>query len=140
MAEGSQMVKQDSDQGLSITTITICVAVVMTWLLWGVSCAMYEAAHPVVDVEEGSLDLRPHIGGRTNAPIFAVMGVITFVTKSFSLLPKFPEVIGFLFRERLWFIVVAAGILAGVVVFGIFLKRMELALEGAKKKKRRRKP
>jgi hypothetical protein len=40
------MSSEDGKKGLSITTITICVGVMITWLLWGVSCAMYGNARP----------------------------------------------------------------------------------------------
>ncbi len=131
------MTKSGDDQGLSITAMTIGCAVLVTWLLWGVSCAMYEAAYPPI-AGDGDLELRPHIGRRTSGLIFAVMGVVTFVVKSCTMLPQVPTVMAFLFRERFWFVIVAAGVLAGVGLFGVFLKRMELALAGPQRKKRRR--
>ena len=138
------MGKQDSSRGLSVTVITICVGVVTTWLLWGVACAMYGSARPeavqdqvevVVDMESDRLS-----PGRVRGagPAFIVAGVATFFIKTLTMLPQMPDVLGFLFRERLWFVVVATGILAGVICFGVFMKRLEMALEGPKKRKRKK--
>jgi hypothetical protein len=125
-------------KGLSITAITIAVGLLVAWLLWGVSCAMYQSAHPPT-LEDGveGLEVVP-AGGRISGGAFAIAGVATFVIKSFAMLPKLPSVIGFLFRERLWFVIVATAILAGVLLFGVFMKRLELALENPRKRNRRK--
>lgn len=138
------MSREESSKGLSITVITIIVAAVTTWLLWGVACAMYGNANPeavegqievVVDLESDHLT-----PGRVRGagPAFLIAGVSTFLIKTLTMLPQLPAVLGYLFRERIGFVIVATGILAGVILFGVFMKRMELALEGPKKRRRKK--
>ena len=138
------MAKEDTGKGLSITTITICVGVVVTWLLWGVACAMYSNARPeavegqievVVDMD--AKDLNPR-GVRGAAPAFVFAGVATFFIKTLTMLPQLPAVLGYLFSERIGFVIAATVILCGVIFFGVFMKRMELALEGPKKRKKKK--
>jgi hypothetical protein len=124
-------------KGLSVTVITIAVGLLAAWFLWGVSCAMYQAANPVTVDSLENLEVRPAGSGTGSGRAFAEAGVATFVIKSFAMLPKLPSVIGFVFRERLWFAIVAAAVLAGVVLFGVFMKRMEMALETPRHRRRR---
>jgi hypothetical protein len=138
------MSREDNGKGLSVTVITICVGMAITWLLWGVACVMYGNARP--EAVEGQVEIVPDLGDdgptrfstRGAAPAFVIAGVATFFVKTFSMLPQLPAVLAFLFRERLWFVIVATAILAGVIVFGVFMKRMELALEGPKKKRKKK--
>lgn len=138
------MSSEENKRGLSITTITIFVGVVVAWLLWGVSCAMYRAAQPetaegdievVVDVDKDHLTPSRVRGA---GPAFIIAGVATFFIKTITMLPELPSVLAFLFRERLWFVVVATGIIAGVIFFGVYMKRLELALASSKKRKRKK--
>ncbi|OAI57755.1 hypothetical protein AYO47_07660 [Planctomyces sp. SCGC AG-212-M04] len=123
-------------KGLSVTAITIAVGLVAAWFLWGVSCAMYQAANPVTVNSLENLEVRPTGTGSGRA--FANAGVATFIIKSFAMLPKLPSVIGFIFRERLWFAIVAAAVLAAVAVFGVVMKRTEAALAAPAWQRRRR--
>ncbi|OAI57754.1 hypothetical protein AYO47_07655 [Planctomyces sp. SCGC AG-212-M04] len=141
------MSSEDNKKGLSITTITACVGVMITWLLWGVACAMYGNARPeavegqievVVDVENESGMPRP-MSTRGAAGAFVVAGIATFFIKTVTMLPQLPAVLGYLFRERIGFVIVATAILAGVILLGLFMKRLELSLEGPKKKRKRKK-
>jgi hypothetical protein len=125
-------------KGLSVTAITIAVGLLVAWFLWGVSCAMYQAANPVTVNSLENLEVRPTGTGTGGGRAFATAGVATFVIKSFAMLPKLPSVIGFVFRERLWFVVVAAVVLAGVVLFGVVMKRTEAALAAPAWQRRRR--
>jgi hypothetical protein len=142
------MSEEGSSKGLSITTVTIAVAVVTTWLLWGVACAMYGNAHPEavegqleVVVDTGDDGLRPtRVGTRGAAFAFVIAGISTFFLKTFQMLPELPSVLAYLFRERIGFVIVANGILAGIILFGVFMKRLELALEGPKKKRKKKRP
>jgi hypothetical protein len=79
------------------------------------------------------------VSTRGAAGAFVIAGVATFFIKTFSMLPQLPAVFGYLFRERIGFVIVATAILAGVILFGVFMKRLELALEGPKKKRKRKK-
>ncbi len=132
----------DGGESVSITGVSIAVGAVMTFLLWGIACAMYDAARPrIADlaVMEDELEGPPiRVRGRGGALAFGVAGVATFIAKSFSMLPEMPAVLGFVFRERVWFAVTAALVLAGVVLFGVFLKRMEEALATPYHKRKRR--
>jgi hypothetical protein len=142
------MSEEVNGKGLSITTVTIIVALVTTWLLWGAACAMYGNAHPEavagqleVLIDAGDDGHRPtRVGSRGTAVAFVIAGVSTFFLETFQMLPQLPSVLAYLFRERIGFVIVANGILAAVILFGVFLKRMELALEGPKKKKRKKRP
>lgn len=127
--------------------VTLSVGAVMAFLLWGVSCAMYDAANStpaVFTLDDGSEPTTTsastmRIRGRGAGLAFAVAGVVTFVSKSFTMLPQLPSVLGFIVKERFWFVLVSAGILGGVALFGVFLKRTEAALANPPRKKRRRK-
>ncbi|HVJ85584.1 MAG TPA: hypothetical protein VM452_08050 [Caulifigura sp.] len=132
----------DGGESVSIAGVSIAVGAVMTFLLWGVACAMYDAARPkIADIAaiDDEVDGRPvRVRGRAGALAFGVAGVATFLSKSFSMLPEMPAVLGFVFRERLWFAVTAALVLGGVVLFGVFLKRTEAALATPYHKRKRR--
>jgi hypothetical protein len=141
------MSEEGSSKGLSITTVTILVAVVTPWLLWGAACAMYGNAHPeeiagqvevVVDLDDPDR-LPGRLGSRGAAGAFLIAGVSTFFLKTFQMLPQLPSVVAYLFRERIGFVIFANAILCGVIFFGVFMKRMELALEGPKKKRKKKK-
>lgn len=128
------MAKGDDGGNLSVTMVAVAVGALVTFVLWGVACAMYDASQPqlsdILDSDRAPPSIRIRGG--------AVAGVATFVAKSISLLPHFPQVVGFVVRERFWFAVTTAIILAGVVLFGILLKRTEAALATPHYKRNRR--
>jgi len=136
------MSRDDDESGLSIATVSLGVGVVVAFLLWGVACAMYDAARPqLADVAEVNSDFeapRIRVRGGGAGLVFAVAGVVTFVVKSFTMLPELPGVVGFVFRERMWFAMTAALVLGGVVLFGVFLKRTEAALAAPRHRRKRR--
>jgi uncharacterized protein with PQ loop repeat len=142
------MSEEGNSKGLSITTVTIIVAVVVTWLLWGVACAMYSNAHPaaveghlevVVDTSDNGLG-PTRMGTRGASFAFVIAGISTFFLKTFQMLPQLPSVLGYLFRERIGFVIVANAILAGIILFGVFMKRLELQLEAPKTKRKKKRP
>jgi hypothetical protein len=131
------------DSGASIRTVSIGVGLLMTWLLWGCACAMYDAGRPrpaddsLLGEDDGvAVPLR--IRGRAAGLVFAVAGVATFVGKSFTMLPEVLTVTGFIVRERFWYVIVSFVVLGGVVAFAWFLKQTEAALAAPKRKRRRR--
>jgi len=135
------MAHQDDQHSLSIVGVSVATGVFMAYLLWGVSCAMYNAAgHGELAVfEVGDDGVSLPIRRRGAGLAFGIAGVATFVSKSFAMLPEMPSVLGFIFRERFWFVIVSALVLGGVALFALLLKRTEAALAtpAYKRKKRR---
>ena len=130
------------DSGASIRTVSIGVGLLMTWLLWGCACAMYDAGRPrpaddALLGEDNGVAVPLRMRGRAGGLAFAVSGIATFVAKSFSMLPQALTVTGFIVRERFWYVIVSFVVLGGVVAFAWFLKQTEAALAAPKRKRRR---
>jgi|SRR5688572_9371072 hypothetical protein len=126
--------------GMSTTMVTVAVGAVITFLLWGVACSMFDASQgsgvssaELQDALTSSDDVVPQSMGRR----MKSGGVATFIATAFAGLPQMPQVIAYTFRERLWFVFVSIVVLAGVVLFGWMMKRTEASLNAGPRYRKR---
>ncbi|MBX3442603.1 MAG: hypothetical protein KF774_09345 [Planctomyces sp.] len=120
--------ERSADEGLPVMLVSAGVAAVLALLLWGVACAMYDNAQGyrwVMEASEGTESVRLR---RSSGIAMLVSGVIVFVKNSVMYVPELFSVIGFVFRERFWFVIVSAILLGGVALAGWQLQRMETAM------------
>lgn len=117
------MAPRSKPQGLSITTMTTLVGIVVAYLMWGVATAMYDTAGGGRWVLETQGVRRPSVVS------MAFAGVIAFVVNSVMFLPELPQVIGFVLTQRTWFAIVVVIVEAGVVGFGIGMARLQETLD-----------
>jgi hypothetical protein len=119
--------KRSSEEGLSSWIVTLGVAVVLAFLLWGCACAMYDNAEGnrwvFGDPEKPTFRM-----GRGAGIGFLIAGIVAFVVNSVTYIPEIHHVIGFIFRERMWFAVVSALVLGLTLLAGLWLKQMENSL------------
>lgn len=136
------MPKSQSEGGISITTMTLLVGIVITYLLWGIAASMYDVSLGnqwiFVPVNE-SASIR---ASRPSPIVVIVGGLWAFFSTSIRYLPSCPWVIGFVLTQRTWFAIVAVLVEAGVIAFGVFTKGLEKSLEkgGAKGIKKGKRP
>jgi hypothetical protein len=124
MAKKKRKTKRSGEEGLPTWIVTVGVAAVLAVLLWGCACAMYDTAHGYrwVFGDPENPNFRPR---RTAGIGFLIAGIIAFVVNSVTYLPQIHLVIGFIFRERMWFVFFSLLVLGGTILAGWMLKRME---------------
>ena len=134
------MSRPRASEGMSILTMTLLVGIVITYLLWGIATAMYDADQgnrwlmPVPDQQA----VRP----RASPIAIMVVGVIAFVSNSVMYMPSVLQVVGFTVTKRTWYVFVVLVVEAAVVGFGIATSRLEKSLSsntGFKTKRKARK-
>lgn len=132
------MGKSKEPQGMSILTMTILIGIVVTYLLWGVATAMYDADQgnrwlmPVPD--ENAIRRRP-------SPIaIFVAGIIAFVANSVMYIPSMFQVFAFILTQRTWFLIIVGLVEAGVIAFGFGAAQVEKSVSSNGGFKTKRKP
>jgi cytosine/uracil/thiamine/allantoin permease len=94
---------------------------VLIFLLWGTACAMFDVAEGNRWVTEGV----PTRGA----------SVAAFVGNAIEYIPKLPQVVSYIFTERLWYVFVVIGVLGAATLFAILAKRVQRQLEEPSKKR-----
>lgn len=116
MAESNETEKS---KGISLRLMLAGVFALLIFLLWGFACAMY-------DVAEGYRWSGHGAGG----------GVVAFVSTAFIHLPHIPDVVRYIWVERVWYIFVVVGVLVAALLFSALVRRVQRQLEEPPKKKR----
>lgn len=134
------MTRTRSSEGMSILTTTLLVGLFVTYLLWGIATAMYDA-------DQGNRWLMPvpsenAIRQRPSPIAVLVVGVIAFVSNSVMYLPSVLQVTSFIATARPWYLVVVVIVEAAVAGCGFAASRVEKSLAtgtGFKTKRKARK-
>ncbi|MBX3442602.1 MAG: hypothetical protein KF774_09340 [Planctomyces sp.] len=109
--------QDDEPAGMPIGLVILASAAVIAFVLWGVACAMYASAE---GVQYGT--------ARRSAAAIGRGGIIVFVKNAIVFLPELPQVVGYIVRERFWFVIVSGAVLTGTALFGWQLKRMDQSM------------
>ncbi len=132
------MGRRRASQGMSIFTMTLLVGIVVTYLLWGVATAMYDADQgnrwmmPVPD--QDAIRKRP-------SPIaIFVTGIVAFVSNSVMHIPAVFQVVRFVVTKRTWYLIVVILVEAIVIAFGFGTAQLEKSLVKNPGFKTKRKP
>lgn len=134
--------KPQSDRGISITTMTLLVGIVLTYLLWGIAASMYDVSlgnRWVLTPVDSSVTIRR---ARPNPIVIFVAGMWAFISTSIEHIPSCPWVVGYVLTQRTWFAVLVVLVEVGVIGFGLMTKRLEQSLEtgGAYRKTKGKRP
>jgi hypothetical protein len=70
--------------------MVIGVFALALFLLWGIACAMFDTAQGNRWVPDGRLTTGS--------------AVVAFVSNAFQYIPDLPQVLGYIFKERLWYV------------------------------------
>jgi hypothetical protein len=105
----------EKSSGISLRLMITLVFAVLIFVLWGFACSMF-------DVAEGNRWVRE--GGSVRGA-----AVAAFVSNAIEYIPKLPQVVSFVFRERLWYVFVVIGVLGVAILFAILAKRVQRQLD-----------
>lgn len=115
-----------TSEGMSVLTTTLLVGLFVTYLLWGIATAMYDADQgnrwmmPVPD--EQAVRRRP-------SPIAVmVVGIIAFVSNSVMYVFSVLDIAGFIVTKRTWYMIVVVLVEAAVLGGGFAALRLEKSL------------
>jgi hypothetical protein len=106
---------QEQSGGLSLRWLIAAVFALLIFVLWGFACAMF-------DVAEGNRWVPEGVATRGAA-------VRAFVSNAIEYIPSLPQVVSFVFRERLWYVFVITAVLGAATLFAIVLKRVQRHLD-----------
>src|SRR5712691_8915224 len=98
-------------EGISLRLMIIGVFALLIFVLWGIACAMF-------DVAEGNRWVAVGLPSRG-------AGVAAFVSNAFEYIPKLPQVVKFIFTDRLWYVFVVIAVLGVASMFALLLKRVQ---------------
>jgi len=107
--------------GISLRLMIAGIFALLIFLLWGIACAMF-------DVAEGNRWVTVGVPTRGS-------GVAAFVMNAFEYIPKLPQVVSYIFTERLWYVFVVITLLVLATLFAILVKRVQRQLEEPPKKR-----
>ena len=124
---------QSPDRGMSVTSVTIGVVIVIMFFGWGAMASSYAQSNPS-NMED--LELTTIGGGIIGGILFIVAGIVWFFINAFAQIPNILDVFAYCFRQQIG-IPICTVIVAILAVLGGFgLKMAEGHLDDPYRKQR----
>jgi hypothetical protein len=120
----------DNEHPFTLGKMTVLLLALVTFILWAIAAAMYQTEHG--DLNAG------RFRGRGVAGQLVTMAV-RLTWNAIISIPEFFQVMGYVFQERFTFVIVAIVIEALLVLFLLWMRRVDQDLKHGNPFRKRRK-
>jgi hypothetical protein len=114
----------EEQRGSSLVRTYLLAFLVVNYMLWGIAAAIFnggsglEGTAPTVRVRSGF--------------VMVIMSIVVFITSSFTTLPKIGPVMAYIWEHHQWYVLVVAGVNVALLLFIVWLRKVEHDLQSGK--------